>query len=798
MTDIPHLEINSNKDCLENKQDTAKLTQDEISKQNKLEEKASLLVKKISEIASENLTLKDKVYQQQEKYLKQEQKIRILTKDKTKLSIELKASTSFAAERSSTIKALSHEIHTIKTLVRYLLSHEFTMFYYASYHIFMLPKNFLFSNIRKPSWTKIKDPIVLGFRAFRTLFKVPLKLRQIYYYRKLKREDPLSESFKTNFNPKKVNQKMKKDLRKSWMLKQLVEKEKTLTSDFPPYLPEKMESDNKQSLKAAVILDEFSYACLSYECDMIQLDRHNWQKQLEENRFDLLLVESAWKGKDLQWKDYIGGVDHKKGSLLTNLVSAFREKNIPTVFWNKEDPPHYKHFLEATRLFDFVFTSDENRIESYKKDLGHTQIESLAFACQPIIHNPIGSYSLKQGEIAFAGSWHENKHEKRKTDMHNILRPALQYKLHIFDRMADHLLDNYIFPFEYQHTIQGYLPYQKMLTAYRRYKVFLNVNSVQNSKTMFSRRVFELMACGTNVISGYTKGIESSFGHDLVCEVKHQNDTKNHIKELMANPDKRQRQAHKAMREVLTHHTYSKRLEKVFSSVGLKTNPNKATTKRIAVIIDLHKVNNLMDCLNHYKNQTHKEKDLYIIYQKKNELTLIKKTIQQTKTTNVFLCFKEPLTSIYEVIIPMMSQIECQFITIFSERHYYGSNFLSDFILAFLYTGANIVSKKSFYTFDTTTQCLYHKSKDEEHNHTDFINESCFLAKKDLFLDPLLKENLILSSLTLQNVCKKLSYEAYTSDRFNYLEICEKISYHHLNEIQEIKSIKQAKDLVTL
>ena len=35
--------------------------------------------------------------------------------------------------------------------------------------------------------------------------------------------------------------------------------------------------------------------------------------------------------------------------------------------------------------------------------------------------------------------------------------------------------------------------------AYRSYKIFLNVNSVMNSDTMFSRRVFEILASSTHV-----------------------------------------------------------------------------------------------------------------------------------------------------------------------------------------------------------------------------------------------------------------------------------------------------------
>ena len=40
-----------------------------------------------------------------------------------------------------------------------------------------------------------------------------------------------------------------------------------------------------------------------------------------------------------------------------------------------------------------------------------------------------------------------------------------------------------------------------MLTAYKGYKVFLNVNSVVDSPSMCARRIFEINAAGTPVVT---------------------------------------------------------------------------------------------------------------------------------------------------------------------------------------------------------------------------------------------------------------------------------------------------------
>ncbi|TMQ90917.1 glycosyltransferase, partial [Escherichia coli] len=68
---------------------------------------------------------------------------------------------------------------------------------------------------------------------------------------------------------------------------------------------------------------------------------------------------------------------------------------------------------------------------------------------------------------------------------------------------------------KYQPVIVGSLDYEQMLTAYRQYKLFLNINTVQDSPTMFSRRVFEILSCGTPVVSTHYDGMKAVLGYHV-------------------------------------------------------------------------------------------------------------------------------------------------------------------------------------------------------------------------------------------------------------------------------------------
>ena len=100
---------------------------------------------------------------------------------------------------------------------------------------------------------------------------------------------------------------------------------------------------------------------------------------------------------------------------------------------------------------------------------------------------------------------------------------------------------DYRFPDQYKEAIKGTLTYEEMLTAYRCYDVMLNVNTIADSPTMFARRVFESLACGTPVISSESVGMTRMLeGHVRVT--RSLEETKKHLQELMGDEEARVRE----------------------------------------------------------------------------------------------------------------------------------------------------------------------------------------------------------------------------------------------------------------
>ena len=164
----------------------------------------------------------------------------------------------------------------------------------------------------------------------------------------------------------------------------------------------------------AAILDTFTEFCLRYEADLVLLSPKHWKQQLDRTQPEFLLVESAWAGNDGAWRYLLTNYRKRDVNPLRDLVKHCREQRIPTVFWNKEDPPNFDVFIDAAKDFDVIFTTDEDCIPKYKRECGHDRIHPMPFASQPRLHNPCRERSWPRHPVCFAGSWMEKYPERKK------------------------------------------------------------------------------------------------------------------------------------------------------------------------------------------------------------------------------------------------------------------------------------------------------------------------------------------------------------------------------------------------
>lgn len=342
-----------------------------------------------------------------------------------------------------------------------------------------------------------------------------------------------------------------------------------------------------RDLRVAAVLDTFSESSFGPECDLVTFRPDNWEAVLTRQPPHLLLVESAWQGNGGAWQYQVGTYSYAESvglPPLSALVAWCRERGIPTVFWNKEDPVHFDKFKQAAQLFDVVLTTDADCIGRYRAlpHLRARRVEALPFAAQPRLHHPISLRDTREPVPAFGGTYYRNRHPERRAQLEVLLDAARPSGLVIFDRTHGQESDSVGFPERFAPHIRGGLPYDEMVAAYKRYRVFLNANSVVASPTMFSRRVFELLACGTPVVSTPSAGMQELFG-DIVDAVDTADAARAAIGRLLTDDDLWRQRSAAGIRRVHGEHTYAHRLARVAELAGYRI-PAYAD-ERVAVLL---------------------------------------------------------------------------------------------------------------------------------------------------------------------------------------------------------------------
>lgn len=428
------------------------------------------------------------------------------------------------------------------------------------------------------------------------------------------------------------------------------------------------------------IADTFTTSNLKSVANLITPRPDNWKGLLYRDNPALLFVESAWNGNQNSWQYRIGSYANPPGKELFDAVAEFKSRKLPTVFWNKEDPVHFDKFKNAAKEFDYIFTSDEGSIPAYQK-ISKAQVFALPFAADSSVNNPINS-TERQDKVCFAGSYYANRFIERRNDQLMLLESALPYGLDIYDRNAGNANKDFHFPEQFADCIRGSLPYDKMNQAYKQYRLFLNVNSVIDSKTMFSRRVFELLASGTPIVSTPSVGIDEFFGQDLVWTVKNKVEAQEAIHTLLNNQEEWRKRSLMGIRKVFTEHTFQDRFSSILQIVGI----NEANNKLPQILCCIEaKESSDIDTLKSIINNQYKANKFELV-----PFVILRNQKLQTELPNV-VSKNEP---IFQLIGQYLQRNQAvSFVSLFANNNIYGKYYLLDLYLATLYANAQIISK---------------------------------------------------------------------------------------------------------
>lgn len=342
---------------------------------------------------------------------------------------------------------------------------------------------------------------------------------------------------------------------------------------FPSARPVSRSQGPHSKLVVALIADDLTRTCFEHECTVLNVTPRNYEAVFRAHRPDFLFVESAWAGWRDQWKYRIASYpEHpeRNNAALAQVVQRARDLGVPAVFWNKEDGVHFERFIDSARLFDYVFTVDQRCVERYRTEIAREVfVAPMMFAFQPAFHRFTG-FEGRAARACFVGSYSRHIHDARRDRQHMLLETAARsLGVTIFDRNSDRRSENYRYPELGNMQVRGKVPYERTSDVYKSHLVSLNVNTIEDSATMFSRRLIEIIACGGLAVSTPALAIDTWF-RDYCHVVSDAGETSELLQRLKADgysPRDREMMAAGAA-YVLAHHTYADRIETILDAVG--------------------------------------------------------------------------------------------------------------------------------------------------------------------------------------------------------------------------------------
>ncbi len=512
-------------------------------------------------------------------------------------------------------------------------------------------------------------------RKIWTAGKVISKKLHIYWVLR-----PFAKLVKKVFNKKK----------KSKSIKTQRDKPQNHTNNF---LQRTRIKKSLSDLNVLLIADKFTYNNISSLFNnIISPTPDNYKEILVTHNIDLFFCESAWQGNDKAWEHKVSNAGFRDNTELKKLVSECKQKGIPTIFWNKEDPFHFDSFLDSAKVFDFVYTTCGDSVKKYQ-EAGCKQVYLAPFFFNPKIFNPIPEIPRVE-KMVFAGAYYPNKFPERAEFIDLFPSMFTPKELIIYDRNYNNKDNINQFPEHFKPYIVGHLASTEIKRAYKGYKIALNANSIINSQTMFARRVIETLACNTPIISSEADSIKYLFG-DIIVSSNRREEIQQEVERLFKDSHYYREKCLQGVRKVFRKYINTKVIEDMISHTSINLVQEKSSVAVVSYCTNSEEVHNAIALFVSQHVDTGCTLHMFIPYYEGYE-----KEFNKYNSGGIYI---HPVDYIH-VVDHMSEIIQTKYIVIMSPGERYSTYYVQDFLNGYQYIDENTILTQHVgeeYSFDS-------------------------------------------------------------------------------------------------
>lgn len=534
----------------------------------------------------------------------------------------------------------------------------------------------------------------------------------------------------------------------------------------------KPRSVTEKKLRALYILDEISELNWSPHFHLRPLKRgEDLKAAWEAHEADFLFLESCWNGNKGDWEYAFTspGLKHKNAQELISILEKANTTGLTTYFWNKEDPLHYEKFLPIAEKCSIIGTTDVNMLPRYQKDIPAAVAQVLPFAASPSLCNPTDRFRRDPEDVCFAGTYYVHGHNDRRDQMDAILQAIVAFNGAIYDRYSHLKNDRYEYPDIFKPFLRPSVPFSEVIEVYKQFRLFLNVNTITDSATMMSRRVYEILATGTPVLSTPSLAIEKQF-NGIVRTASTGADAIEEAAQVLTDDMSWRRLSHLGYREVHDKHTY-RHLSNIIES-GVLRKATGLTAPLVSIICASIRPVNLNQMIKNVEEQNYPNVEvIYIVTPNFDEVALerLRSTRNVVRAEVIVLPMEETLG---QCLNAGVRSAEGEYIAKFDDDNLYLENYLRDIMLPFAFDEDYwIVGKEAYFCYLEGNDRLILRNSKKSFQKSAFVSGDAMVMRRKVFEQTGFPSSRVGEDSKLLRDVTALGGKIYSSDYFNFVKV---------------------------
>jgi len=214
--------------------------------------------------------------------------------------------------------------------------------------------------------------------------------------------------------------------------------------------------------------------------------------------------------------------------------------------------------------------------------------------------------------------------------------------------------------------------------------------------------------------------------------------------------------------------------------------------ERVSIITCTNKPEYIRNIFRNYKSQAWENKELILVLNSSQmDLKQIRKRAEKYQNVSVYQLPER--TSLGHCKNFAVKQAAHDYIAVFDDDDYYAPQYLSDLMLAFRYTNADIVGKRSYYIYLESRQLLGIRHPGQEYKFLEadeFLDGGKKIVKKKVYEEVQYRNVSTKEDVYFCEDCAEKGFTMFSADRYNLVYMRRKNKRTHTWKEQDRRIIK--------